>query len=352
MSRLTLDRVTVAYDATVAVREVSLDVADGEIVALLGPSGCGKSTLLRAIGGLEPLVSGAVAIDGADVTNVAPHRRDVGLMFQDHVLFPHRTVADNVAFGPRMHGMSRHATQQRVTEALALVDLADAAPRSVSELSGGEQQRVALARAIAPRPRVLMLDEPLGALDRALRTRLLDELPTLLRTLGTTVVYVTHDQDEALGLADRIAVMDEGRFRQVASPEDVWRRPADRFVADFVGLDQQLAARPIAGKIATAIGTFATPHLEAVTATAGWLVCLPEAWRLADGRVDSRSPHFEGTVIGRQFAGDHLRARIALDAADITVRVPVAHIGAPTIGERARVAFDPSATWFVSDDAT
>lgn len=350
MSHVQVDSVTVTYGTTVAVRNVTFEVADGEIVALLGPSGCGKSTLLRAIGGLEPLASGTIRLDGVDVTDVAPHHRGVGLMFQDHALFPHRSVAENVGFGPRMQGLSRADIATRVEEALTLVDLTHTTDRAVWQLSGGEQQRVALARAIAPRPGVLMLDEPLGALDRALRSRLLDELPQLLRSLGTTVLYVTHDQDEALGIADRIAVMRAGEFSQVATPETIWRRPESRFVATFIGLDQQFSAARTGDDVTTSLGTFRVPHLPESAGTRGWLVCLPDAWQFASTSTATALPRFSGTVVGRQFAADHLRARVRLDADGSIVRVPVGHRDAPLLDDQVEVDFDPTATWFVAED--
>jgi thiamine transport system ATP-binding protein len=231
---LALHDITVRYGDTVAVDGVDLTVEKGSTVCVLGPSGCGKSTLLRVVTGLVRPDAGRVTWDGDDITDVPTHRRGFGLMFQDHALFPHRDVAANVGFGPRMQGRSRAAIAARVDELLELVGLAGYGPRPVDELSGGEQQRVALARALAPEPRMLLLDEPLGSLDRVLRDRLLDELPSLFERLGTTVLYVTHDQDEARAIADQVAVMRAGRLAQVGTPAEVWERPADEFVAEFV----------------------------------------------------------------------------------------------------------------------
>jgi thiamine transport system ATP-binding protein len=217
----------------VAVDGVSLDVAAGEVVALLGPSGCGKSSLLRAVAGLEPLAGGSVAWDGDDLAGLPVHRRGFGLMFQDGQLFPHRDVAGNVAYGlPR-----RSARTARVDELLELVGLAGYGPRPVATLSGGERQRVALARALAPAPRLLLLDEPLSALDRSLRERLAVDLRAALRATGTPAVFVTHDQDEAFAVADRVGVMAGGRLLRIDEPEALWRRPGTRAVAQFLGYE-------------------------------------------------------------------------------------------------------------------
>ncbi|MGX1492941.1 thiamine transport system ATP-binding protein [Streptomyces tendae] len=234
---LSLEGATVRFGGRAVLDAVGLDVAEHEIVCVLGPSGSGKSTLLRAVAGLQPLDAGRVTLDGRDQAGVPAHRRGVGLMFQDHQLFPQRDVGGNVAFGARMHGASRREQAERVAELLDLVGLPGAAGRAVASLSGGEQQRVALARALAPRPRLLMLDEPLGQLDRSLRERLVVELRELFGRLGTTVLAVTHDQGEAFALADRVVVMRDGRIAQTGTPLEVWQHPADAFVARFLGFD-------------------------------------------------------------------------------------------------------------------
>ena len=234
---LTVDRVSVRFPEAErsALDGVELAVADGEIVALLGPSGCGKTTLLRVIAGLTVPDAGRVLLDGGDLAGVPVHRRGVGLMFQDYALFPHRDVGQNVEFGLRMAGVDRTRRRARVSETLELVGLPGWERRAVGPLSGGERQRVALARALAPAPRLLLLDEPLGSLDRSLRDRLVPELGTLFREVGVSVVHVTHDQAEALALADRVAVMDQGRVVQAGSPSSVWERPASATVARFLG---------------------------------------------------------------------------------------------------------------------
>lgn len=232
---LELRNVTVDYGPTRAVDAVSVTVEQGTVLALVGPSGCGKSSLLRALAGLVPLAGGSVSWDGVDLTSTPTEQRDLGFMFQDHALFTHRNVADNVAFGLRMQGVPAAARKTRVDELLALVGLDGFGPRSVEGLSGGEAQRVALARALAPRPRILLLDEPLASLDRARRDELNDELARLLRDLGQTAIYVTHDQGEAFAIADEVGVMSEGELVRVGTPVDVWTDPRTEFVARFVG---------------------------------------------------------------------------------------------------------------------
>ena len=220
-----------------------------------GPSGCGKTTLLRTIAGLQPIDRGQVRLDGDDLVATPPHERNVGLMFQDYALFPHRDVVGNVEFGLRMRHMPADARRERVQEVLALVGLQGFEHRSVSELSGGERQRVALARSLAPEPRVLMLDEPLGSLDRTFRDQLVLDLRELFTSQGLTVIYVTHDQAEALALADEVAVINAGRIAQHASPPELWARPASPFVARFLGFSNLVAVRGASqGKVQAPFG--------------------------------------------------------------------------------------------------
>jgi putative spermidine/putrescine transport system ATP-binding protein len=231
-----LQDVTKTFDGkVVAVDGVTLDIAAGEFFSLLGPSGCGKTTSLRMIAGFERPDSGRVHVGGQDITDVAVHRRDMGMVFQSYALFPHRTVAQNVAFGLRMRDVAKAEIDRRVAAALAQVALTGLEDRRPGQLSGGQQQRVALARALVIEPRVLLCDEPLGALDRKLRQQMQFELKELQRRLGVTLVFVTHDQEEALAMSDRIAVMNHGRVEQVGAPTAIYERPRTRFVADFIG---------------------------------------------------------------------------------------------------------------------
>jgi thiamine transport system ATP-binding protein len=255
---LRVEDVSVRLEETLALDRAELDVGAGEVVTILGPSGSGKTTLLRVIAGLQRPDAGRILLDGVDLAPVPPHRRGIGLVFQDHALFPHRDVFGNVAFGLRMRGDPPERIAARVHHLLRLVGLEGFEHRSVGTLSGGERQRVALARALAPEPRVLLLDEPLGSLDRRLRDRLLEDLEDLFDELAQTAVYVTHDQTEAFALGDRIAVMREGRIVQTATPDELWAHPRDADVARFLGLGNvagATAVRPEAVSVRAASGT-------------------------------------------------------------------------------------------------
>src|SRR6201996_295522 len=231
-----LESLTKRFDDVTAVDEISVEIQSGEFFSLLGASGCGKTTTLRMVAGCEPPSSGKILLDGTDVGNWAPHRRNVNTVFQSYALFPFLTVAENVAFGMKYKSASKAEVNQRVQEALALVQLSGYEKRRPNQLSGGQQQRVALARALVLRPSVLLLDEPLGALDAKLRRTLQVELGALHKEVGITFLYVTHDQEEALSMSDRIAVMNTGRIEQIGTPADVYEQPATVFVADFLGV--------------------------------------------------------------------------------------------------------------------
>ncbi len=283
----------------------------GETVALLGPSGCGKTTLLRAIAGLQRLDGGRVLLDGSDLSGTPTHRRGVGLMFQEHALFPHRHVAGNVAFGLRMAGTPARETARRVDELLDLVGLPGAARRAVDTLSGGEQQRVALARALAPAPRILLLDEPLGSLDRQLHERLLGELAELFDRLALTVVYVTHDVAEAFALGDRVALMRAGRIVQAAAPDELWARPAGEWEARFLGLANVEADGDVAR------------------------VTRPEAIRV-ERRADG-----EALVVRAERSGPVVRLRVRA-AGGRELEAVVAAVDAPRKGDRVAIEIDPA----------
>jgi thiamine transport system ATP-binding protein len=327
---LAIDGITVRYGEHLAVDDVSLRVETGEIVCVLGPSGSGKSTMLRAIAGLEPLAAGRVLHHGADLAGVPPQRRGFGLMFQDHTLFPHRDVLGNVAFGPRMHGATRAAATVRAREVLDVVGLGGFEHRSVAELSGGEQQRVALARALAPAPALLMLDEPLGALDRRLREQLVEDLGALFRELEQSVLFVTHDHEEAFGLADRVAILDRGRIEQVGAPTELWRRPASAFVAGFLGWN--VVTLP-PGTMHDELGARTAIRADALEVDPDGELC--------------------GVVTGRTFRRDHWSVRVDLDAPHpaapavaatttaATVDVAVRDEEPPAPGDRIRLRIDP-----------
>jgi putative spermidine/putrescine transport system ATP-binding protein len=235
MAHLAIEGVAKSFGHTFAVRDFSLEVGDGELVCLLGPSGSGKSTLLRMIGGFERPSEGSIRIDARDVTNLPPERRPTGMVFQSHALWTHMDVFNNIAFGLKLRRLPKAEIRQRVEDALALVGLADYGRRAVTQLSGGQQQRVALARSLVLEPKILLLDEPFASLDQHLRERLREEVRDIQQRLGITTLFVTHGQDEALALADRIVVMRDGRTEQVAPPSTIYREPQTAFVAGFIG---------------------------------------------------------------------------------------------------------------------
>jgi thiamine transport system ATP-binding protein len=330
---LRVENATVRFGGRAGLDGVRLEVAEHEIVCVLGPSGSGKSTLLRVVAGLQTLDAGQVVLGGADQAKVPVHRRGVGLMFQDHQLFPQRDVGGNVAFGLRMHGKGRDEQARRVRELLELVGLPGAERRAVGALSGGEQQRVALARALAPSPRLLMLDEPLGQLDRTLRERLVVELRQLFGRLGTTVLAVTHDQGEAFALADRVVVMRDGRIAQSGTPLEVWTRPASEFVARFLGFENVVAATVTGEAADTPWGKVPVP---AGSAQGGQQVLVrPGGVRLV--------PVAEGlpcTVEGRTFRGTHVAVLLRPDDGNAPrLEAECALRQAPEAGDRVGVAF-------------
>lgn len=236
-------RLSVAFQDTLALDAVNLTVRDGEVLAVMGPSGCGKTTLLRAIAGLQTLDIGTISWDGRDLRDVPPHDRGFGFMFQDYALFPHLTVRGNVEFGLRMHGVDGSRRTERLDNVLEMVGLADYAERHIHELSGGEQQRVALARTLAPSPRLILLDEPVGALDRSLRAHLIAEMHAIFQDLEVTAIYVTHDRDEAFAIADTVAVMNNGRLVRRAKPQELWADPRSEFVATMLGFSAMVDAQ-------------------------------------------------------------------------------------------------------------
>jgi putative spermidine/putrescine transport system ATP-binding protein len=241
VANIALRHITKRYGALLSVDDVSLDIAQGELVAFVGPSGCGKTTTLRIIAGLTEVTSGSVLFDGRDVSHLPTYHRNTGMVFQGYALFPHMTVADNVAFGLKMRSIRGSEMEARVNEALGMVQLGDYTDRLPHQMSGGQQQRVALARAIAIKPDALLLDEPLSALDAKLRQEVRSEIRRLQQSLGLTTVFVTHDQEEAVSVADRIVVMNGGRIEQIGSPRQVYEEPSTRFVAQFIGISNFLA---------------------------------------------------------------------------------------------------------------
>ncbi len=325
---LRLRNVRVRFGDLQAVAGVDLDVGSGEVVALMGPSGCGKSTLLRVIAGLVVPDTGTVVWNERDITSDPTHERGIGLMFQDYALFPHLDVAGNVGFGLRMAGLDRVAIETRVGEVLAMVGLQGYEHRPIAELSGGERQRVALARTIAPRPKVVMLDEPIGALDRTLRDHLMIEMSGLFGDLDIGVLYVTHDQREAFAVADRIAVMRAGELVQVATPEDLWLTPRSAFVARFIGLDNVFDGTATAGRLD--LGWLSIP-VATDTDGAVEVVIPPEAVR-----VDRAGP-IEGVVVSVTYRGGAYRIRVRCADDHLEFESPQRLV----LGEAAHLTVDP-----------
>ncbi|MFC6236493.1 ABC transporter ATP-binding protein [Longivirga aurantiaca] len=288
-----------AFGDVVALDDVSLDIQENEFFALLGPSGCGKTTLLRVIAGFEQPDSGAVLLSGDDLLGLPPHRRPVNLMFQSYALFPHMSVEKNIAYGLEREGLPKEEIRTRVAEVLTTVGLSDLARRRPNQLSGGQRQRVALARAIVKRPRLLLLDEPLSALDRKVRAEMQLELKRLQHEVGITFVVVTHDQEEAMSMADRIAVMGSGRVQQVDSPIDLYQRPATRFVADFIGTSNQFTGTAAEGGVLVNGVVLPGQPTGGAPTGAAVLVVRPEDTRL----VDEASAYVSGTVVDTQFYG-------------------------------------------------
>ena len=294
-------------DGTVAVDDLSLEIQAGETLAILGPSGCGKTTTLRLIAGLERPDAGQVLFAGRDVTPLPIERRDVGMVFQNYALFPNLNVADNIGYGLKVRKMPRAERERRCAELLELVGLQGYGHRAIHELSGGQRQRVALARAVAPRPRVLLLDEPLAALDAQLRERLRSELGQLLRELAITAVFVTHDQGEAMALGERILVMERGRIAQLATPRALYQQPANAFVANFIGT---LNAFAVLGRTANGVQVNGGELPWSASELPGTLYCRPEHLQ-----VTSAPGHVRGRLLGQFFQGAQSRLLVDVGGA-------------------------------------
>ena len=328
------------FGAAQAVAGIDLDIADGEFFSMLGPSGSGKTTILRMIAGFEQPSAGTITLDGRDVTELPPFQRDVNTVFQDYELFPHMSVLDNVAYGLRVRRVKRKQRRAMALEALETVRLAEHCDRRPAQLSGGQRQRVALARALVNRPKVLLLDEPMGALDLKLRTAMQSELKHLQREVGITFVFVTHDQQEALTMSDRIAVINEGRIEQVATPAEIYDSPATPFVADFVGTSNLIRARAA----------------EQIVGLAGTYSVRPEKIRFVGGPDSAAEPGettATGTVRERTFTGPSTRYEVQLDAGGV-LAVARQNDGGPArqfgIGEHVRLAWAAEHNFRLTDD--
>jgi len=326
---VSLKAITRRFGDVVALDAIDLDIAEGEFFAMLGPSGSGKTTCLRVIAGLEQPNSGELSIFGERAETVPPYRRNVNTVFQDYALFPHLNVIDNVAYSLMLRKVEKAERHRQAEAALDMVKLGGYGARRPRQLSGGQRQRVALARALVNQPKVLLLDEPLGALDLKLREQMQDELKSLQKRLGITFIFVTHDQGEAMSMADRIAVFDHGRIMQVGTPEDVYLRPASRFVADFVGSSNVLPPE-LVGKL---------------TGAAGWASLRPEAVSVT---VGAGSADMTGTVVSRNYLGATTRLGIDLNGQRIHAVVPSGG-DVPVEGAQVTIGFDPTSLHRMDD---
>ena len=333
---LALSGVTKVYGDKVVLRAIDLDVQPGELVSLLGPSGCGKSTALKIIGGFERPEAGTVMIGGADVTAMPAKSRGTGIVFQQYSLFPHITAAQNIEFGLKVQRVGRLERQERVEELLAMVGLSEHGAKYPHQLSGGQQQRVALARALAVAPRVLLLDEPLSALDALVRERLRDEIVRIHRERGTTTIMVTHDQEEALAMADRVAVMNEGRIAQFDTPQAIYRSPEAGFVASFIGVMNRVTPDEVTTERVRLFGT-AVPRTSVTMAADGTVMVRPEDLELVP-QIDGG-----GLITDLTLRGGLTSATVVLADLEHSVRVdiPTGRALALRPGDRVRVALAP-----------
>ncbi len=333
-----VDRVSKKYDGTIVVRDVSFSLQEGKILCLLGPSGSGKTTLLRLLAGLEEPDSGRLLFNGRNMAATPPHKRRFGMMFQEYALFPHKNVADNISFGLEMAKWSTARQQERIKKMVALVGLEGKEQRRIDELSGGERQRVALARSLAPQPRLLLLDEPLGSLDRVLRDRLAGEIRSILKDQQVTAVFVTHDQAEAFAVADTVAILRHGRLEQFAAPEEVYRRPQTAAVASFLGFRNLIDCE-----------RHPLPDLfsqlpEELQSYGGTLLIRPEGARLQEtGRERNNRPVLSsGRVMRRQFQGQVYAMKIQVNNLQLHFDLPI-DPAPPQIDQAITLSIDPAA---------
>ncbi len=338
------------YGTTTALDGLTLTLAPGELVALLGPSGCGKTTALRLLAGLEEADGGRVIIAGKDVTNVPANRRDIGMVFQAYSLFPHMTARQNVEFGLQLHDVDSAERRERAREVLDLVGLAAHASKFAHQMSGGQQQRVALARALAIRPKVLLLDEPLSALDAKVRSRLRDAIRRVQLEVGITTLFVTHDQEEALAIADRVGVMQAGRLEQLGPPTEIYSRPATPFVAEFVGLTNRLQGQVRGGSVEVfgARLPLVDPHAADGPAIA---LVRPEAVSVASDGAAQAGP-LVGTVIAVAFLGAVSRVTVDLDGTPVLAQMPTSATSEIPAGTRVRLTLRPDPVLIQREEAT
>ncbi|GGI99525.1 spermidine/putrescine import ATP-binding protein PotA [Halobellus salinus] len=333
MSEVSLDNVTKRFDSTVAVNDVSIDIDDGEVMGIVGPSGCGKTTALRLVAGFETVSEGTVRYDGEDVTHIPPENRNVGLVFQSYALFNNMTVLQNVTFGPKMHDVGKEERRDRACELLELLDIEELADRNPKTLSGGQQQRVGLARALAIEPHILLLDEPMTGLDAKLKQTLRQELGQLLDDLEVTTLYVTHDQEQAMSMCDRIAVMNDGHLEQIGTPSEIYEQPANEFVAGFIGTANLLEVTIEDEQVSFGFTELDAPGPQRVDGTATVMI-RPDDVRVGEGPVSVE-------ITNLFYQGEHIQATGLLpDGQKLTLRLDRS-LGDVTTGDSLSIAFDP-----------
>ena len=349
MTGVRLENVTKAFKETVAVDDISLEIADGEFFSLLGPSGCGKTTTLRMIGGFETPTSGSIYLGDREVSDLPPYKRDVNTVFQSYALFPHLDVSENVAYGLKRKKVATAEISKRVSEMLELVDLPRMGGRKVTQLSGGQQQRVALARALVNKPQVLLLDEPLGALDLKLRKQMQLELKRIQSEVGITFIYVTHDQDEAMTMSDRIAVMDAGRFQQVGVPQEVYEAPATEFVAGFLGASNLIDGEVVGpGSIRLNAGSTITVPTDRLSRSSGAVRIGVRPEKLHLGPPAEGSNSLAAEVRASTYTGvSTTYSCVTADGAPVVVYVQNLEASSEVLGEGANVtlSWDPHHTF-------
>jgi putative spermidine/putrescine transport system ATP-binding protein len=340
-SFLSISAIDKAYGATVVVRDFNLEVRQGEFVSFLGPSGCGKTTMLRIIAGLEVPQQGTITIDGTDMTHLKPNQRNVGMVFQSYALFPNLTVAQNISFGLRVAHMGKAQISERVDEMLQIIKLAELGNRYPYQLSGGQQQRVALARALATKPRLLLLDEPLSALDAQVRVSLREEIRAIQRKLNITTIFVTHDQEEALSMSDRIVVMHNGMAEQVGTPFEIYNQPTTRFVANFVGTLNVLrgvVADPASGLVDFEKSRLALNRKLTTRGAEVFLALRPEAISLKADKDKTSS--LQGEILDVSFLGSVIRVKVAVGNSMLSLDMFNSPGSAPpVVGEAATLHF-------------
>lgn len=344
-SGLRVENISKSFSTIIALKGVTFEVGIGEIIAVLGPSGCGKSTLLATIAGLEKPDLGIIYWNGKSQNDIPTYKRGFGLMFQDYMLFPHKNVWANVAFGLEMLNWSKGEIDERVNEVLELVGLSGFESREIHTLSGGEQQRIALARSIAPNPRLVMLDEPISSLDRSLRERLLLDLGNILRGLNQTAIYVTHDQEEAFTIADRVVVLNQGQIVQIGKPEEIYRNPKSRFVAKFLGFRNIFSTAIEENSFPTPIGNFSIDDLQQdqkkIAPELFNIDVLIRPDTIDTMRTDNRNHSLRGVIRERTFRGNHSRVELEVNGISLFFEIP-STTRIPGLGRELTLYFNPS----------